>query len=213
MYTRRTRSPWIARSLAAVVILLVGVWFGGHSSWLPGPVRTVFVSQNGNDKLVDQVLGLIQRDYYRKVSRSQLINQGLAAAVASLNDPYSHYYNPTDYAQFQNQDNPHLSGIGIDIKPESRGLLVQDVFDGSPAAKAGLARGDLIVEVGSTSLANRSEAFSASLIKGRAGTKVTLTVLRGKQNGSFRCGEPTSSFRSPLGASSTTTAPSSATCS
>src|SRR6185437_9985780 len=44
--------------------------------------------------------------------------------------------------------------------------------------KAGLARGDVIVEVGSTSLANRSVDFSASLIKGRAGTKVTLTVLR-----------------------------------
>ena len=178
MYARRQRFPRWAMVLLGVVVLLVGVWFGGHPSWLPGPVRSAFVSQSGDDKLINQVLGLIESDYYRKVNRSDLVNKGLAAAVASLNDKYSHYYDPADYQSFQNQDNPHLSGIGIDIKVQPQGLLVQDVFQGSPAEKAGLARGDTIVEVGSTSLANRSADFSASLIKGRAGTKVTLTVLR-----------------------------------
>ncbi len=178
MYARRQRSSRWLRVVLGVVVLLVGVWFGGHPSWLPGPVRSVFVSQDGNDKLLNQVLGLIQNDYYRKVDRSDLINKGLQAAVASLDDPYSHYYDPSDYRDFQNQDNPHLSGIGIDIKPNPLGLLVQDVFQGSPAEKAGLSRGDVITQVGSTSLANRSEKFSAALIKGRAGTKVTLTVAR-----------------------------------
>ncbi len=180
MYTRRQRVPRLVLAVLGILVLLVGVWFGGHPSWLPGPIRSAFVSQNSDDKLVNQVLGLIQNDYYRKVPRSQLIDKGLQAAVASLGDPYSHYYDPSDYHSFQNQDNPHLSGIGIDIKVESQGLLVQDVFQDSPAAKAGLARGDVIVEVGSTSLANRSVDFSASLIKGRPGTKVTLTVERGK---------------------------------
>jgi carboxyl-terminal processing protease len=180
MHARRQRSPRVVRVLLAVIVLFIGVWFGGHPSWLPRPIRSAFVSQSDNDKLINQVLGLIQTDYYRKVNRSDLVNNGLQAAVASLNDKYSHYYDPADYQTFQNQDNPHLSGIGIDIKVEPQGLLVQDVFQGSPAEKAGLARGDIIVEVGSTSLANRSVDFSASLIKGRAGTKVTLTVLRGK---------------------------------
>jgi carboxyl-terminal processing protease len=167
--------------LLGVIVLLIGVWFGGHPSWLPGPIRSAFVSQTSNDKLINQVLGLIQSDYYRKVDRSDLVNKGLDAVVASLNDKYSHYYDPDDYRSFQNEDNPHLSGIGIDIKVQNQGLLVQDVFQGSPAEKAGLARGDVIVEVGSTSLANRSADYSASLIKGRAGTKVTLTVMRGSQ--------------------------------
>jgi carboxyl-terminal processing protease len=181
MYARRQRSPLFVRVLLGIIVLLIGVWFGGHPSWLPGPIRSAFVSQSTNDKLINQVLGLIQNDYYRKVDRSDLVNKGLQAVVASLNDKYSHYYDPADYHSFQNQDNPHLSGIGIDIKVQSQGLLVQDVFEGSPAAKAGLTRGDVITEVGSTSLANRSADFSASLIKGRAGTKVTLTVLRGRQ--------------------------------
>jgi carboxyl-terminal processing protease len=56
---------------------------------------------------------------------------------------------------------------------------VVDVFPGSPAARAGLTRADLIVQVGSTSLANRTPDFSSRLIQGRAGTPVMLTVVRG----------------------------------
>ncbi len=55
------------------------------------------------------------------------------------------------------------------------------MFPGSPAAKAGLARGDVIVAVGGTSLASRPATFGSRLIKGKAGTHVTLTVLRGTQ--------------------------------
>jgi carboxyl-terminal processing protease len=182
MFAERSRSPrrWLL-VIAGIVVLFVGVWFGGHPSWLPSPVRSVFVGDTSNTQLVDQVLNLLQHDYYRPINRSQLVNKGLAAAVASLNDQYSHYFDPSDYRSFEDQSNPHLSGIGIDVAPEPRGLNVVDVFAGSPAAKAGLKRGDLITHVGSTSLANRSAEFSSALIKGRAGTKVSLTVLSSAQ--------------------------------
>jgi carboxyl-terminal processing protease len=100
--------------------------------------------------------------------------------VASLHDPYSHYYDPGAYHDFLNQSNPHLSGIGIDVEVESQGLRVVDVFPGSPAARSGLSRGDVIVAVGSTSLANRPASFGSDLIKGKAGTRVNLTVIRGQ---------------------------------
>jgi carboxyl-terminal processing protease len=164
--------------LVAVVALLIGVIVGGHPSWLPDPIRTALTNQSPNDRIVDDVMGLLQQDYYRKINRSQLVDKGLAAAVASLNDPYSHYFDRSDYQAFESQDSPHLSGVGIDVQSEPKGLLVLDVFPGSPAARAGLGRGDLITHVGSTSLANRSQTFSASLIKGRAGTRVTMTITR-----------------------------------
>jgi carboxyl-terminal processing protease len=187
MFAPRSRSPRVAAlAVAALVVLAVGLWLGGHPSWLPGPLRSAFVSENSSDKLVDQVLGLITKDYYRKVNRSTLVNQGLTAAVASLDDPYSHYYDPSDYQSFQDETDPHLSGIGIDIEATSRGLLVQDVFAGSPAAKAGLVAGDLITHAGATSLVNRSSKFSSSLIKGRAGTSVVLTVQRGRHKRTVR---------------------------
>ena len=182
MHSRSSRRPRLVISvLAGVLVLMAGIWLGGHPGWLPSPLRSAFVDDSSSTPLVNQVLGMLQQDYYRPLNRSQLVNKGLAGMVASLDDPYSHYYDPTEYQGFLNQSDPHLSGIGVDVEAESRGLLVDDVFPGSPAAKAGLARGDVIVAVGATSLASRPATFGSQLIKGRAGTKVTMTILRGTQ--------------------------------
>jgi carboxyl-terminal processing protease len=181
MASRRSRRPRIiTRALVGVIVLLIGIWLGGHPGWMPSPVRNAFVNQ-GPDPLVNQVLNLLQRDYYRPLNRTDLVNHGLAGMVASLGDPYSHYYSPTDYESFLNVTNPHLSGIGVDVQGESRGLRVEEVFPGSPAARAGLERGDLIIAVGGTSLASRSPTFGSNLIKGKAGTPVTLTIERGSR--------------------------------
>jgi len=181
MASRRSRRPSLAVKLAiGLIVLLIGIWLGGHPGWLPSPVRNAFVDRN-DDPLVNQVLSMLERDYYRPLDRSQLVNKGLAGMVASLDDPYSHYYDPSSYQGFLNQSNPHLSGIGVDVLPQQQGLRVEDVFPGSPAAKAGIARGDLIVAVGSTSLASRA-SLGPTLIKGKAGTRVTLTVVSGTRH-------------------------------
>jgi carboxyl-terminal processing protease len=166
------------------VVLLVGIWLGGHPAWMPSGVRSTFVNES-NGALVNQVLDLLQRNYYRPLNRNSLANKGLGAIVASLNDPYSHYYDPTSYKAFMNDTNPHLSGIGIDVVVQPKGLQVVDVFPGSPAAKAGIRRADVIVAVGATSLANRRASFGSKLIQGKAGTRVALTVLRGDKKIKF----------------------------
>lgn len=180
MISRRSRRPRVLLPvLAGVILLVVGLWFGGHPSWLPSPLRSAFVDDNSSP-LVNRVMSLIEHDYYRPVSRNQLVNKGLEGMVASLGDPYSHYYDATDYESFLSQSNPHLSGIGVDVHLDSRGLRVLDVFPGSPAADAGLTRGDVIISVGQVSLANRRDSnFGSRLIKGKPGTHVTLTILRG----------------------------------
>jgi carboxyl-terminal processing protease len=181
MFATRSRNPTPVRAALAVLALLLlalGIWLGGHPGWLPSGLRSFFVDET-NGRLMQDALNLIKRDYYRPVNTTQLVDKGIASAVAGLNDPYSHYFNPTDYHTFLNQSNPHLSGIGVDVLPDPRGLRVVDVFPGSPAAGAGLQRGDVIVRVGPTSLANRSADFASSLIKGRAGTRVVLTVTTG----------------------------------
>jgi carboxyl-terminal processing protease len=165
-------------TLASLLLLAIGLWLGGHPSWMPSALRSAFVNDSGS-RLMQDVVSLLQRDYYRPVNPNQLINKGIAGAVASLDDPYSHYFDPGDYRTFLNQSNPHLSGIGVDVLPDAKGLRIVAVFPGSPAARAGLTRGTVIVRVGSRSLAGRSAEFSSSLIRGRAGTRVTLTVVNG----------------------------------
>jgi len=178
MVSRASRRPRIfVRVGLGLIVLLIGIWLGGHPSWLPSPIRGTFETNSGNP-LVNQVIGLLQKDYYRPLNRSQLVNKGLSGMVASLNDPYSHYYDPSDYQGFLNEDNPHLSGIGVDVQNETGGLRVVDVFPGSPAAQAGLTSGDLITAVGSTSLKGRSADFGSNLIRGKSGTRVGITILR-----------------------------------
>jgi carboxyl-terminal processing protease len=176
-YRRRERRRITPLVLGGVIMLLLGILWGGHPSALPAPLRSALVDQSGG-ALVNHVLDVLTRDYYRPLNRGALTNKGLGAIVASLNDPYSHYYDPSSYKAFMNETNPHLSGIGIDVSVVPRGLQVVDVFPGSPAARAGILAGDVIVKVGSVSLANRPATFGAKLIQGRAGTRVTLSVLR-----------------------------------
>ena len=177
MFSGRTSAQRILAYLAAgLLILVLGIWLGGHPSWLPPPIRNAFVENSGGP-LVNQAMDTITRDYYRPLSRNQLLNKGIAAMVSSLDDPYSHYYDPVAYRSFLNQDNPHLSGVGIDVVPDPAGLRIVDVFTHSPAARAGLQHGDVIVKVGSTSLSNRSADFASRLIRGPAGSHVVLTVV------------------------------------
>jgi carboxyl-terminal processing protease len=179
MPSGRSSAYRVAGYLAAgLVVLVVGIWLGGHPSWLPSSLRNAFVQDSGGP-LVNQATDIITHDYYRPLNRGRLLNKGISAMVTSLDDPYSHYYDPSAYRSFLNTSNPHLSGIGIDVVPDPKGLRVVDVFPRSPAARAGLAHGDLIVKVGPTSLTDRSADFASRLIRGPAGTHVTVTVMRG----------------------------------
>jgi carboxyl-terminal processing protease len=178
----RSRTPRnLALGLGVLVLLAVGLWFGGHPSWLPSPLRSAFVSESANQKLENQVYGLLTKDYYRPLNRTTLVNDGLAGAVASLNDPYSKYYDPVNYQAFQNAvtDPRDNGGIGVGIDGLHDGLVISEVYPGTPAAKAGLVAGDVIVRAGGFSLVGRSEAFAADHIRGPAGSQVSLVVRGG----------------------------------
>ena len=176
--TRTRLERFLLGILAGIVVLLAGIWLGGHPSDLPSPLRNAFVADR-DSLLVHEAMDLLTRDYYRPLKRDQLIDAGLAGAVQSLSDPYSHYYSPSSYDQFEKVTNPHVSGVGIDVFPEKRGLLVLEVFPGTPAAQAGLQAHDLILAVDGRPLAGHVQD-ATSLITGTAGTSVRLTYRRGR---------------------------------
>jgi carboxyl-terminal processing protease len=165
-------------ALALVVIaLLVGVWLGGHPSDLPAPLRGPFFVNRGL-VLVDQALNVLTTRYYRPLSRSNLVDQGLSGMVASLEDPYSRYLDPDAYRTRNEPANHDMGGIGINTAADPGGLRVVSVVPGSPAADAGLMPADLITKVGSTSLVDQADNLGTDLIKGPIGTPVQLTFLR-----------------------------------
>lgn len=178
----RRRFPRLPLALAgaagAIVLLLLGIYLGGHPSGLPGPVRDAFVGDD-DTQLMREALDTIDEIYYRKQNRDALVDRGLEGAVASLRDPFSHYFDPRTYKRFEQVTNPSFSGIGVTVRPERGGALeVESVIQGTPAARAGLRRGDRIVAVEGRPLAGRPSSESIALIKGELGTKVALTIAR-----------------------------------
>jgi carboxyl-terminal processing protease len=172
----RSRSPLVVvLAILIPVALVVGLWVGGHPNSLPGPLRDAFVDEN--DQTLNQGLDILQRDYYRKLGRGDLVNRSLSGAVRSLGDRFSHYFDPKAFAAFQRSTEGKFSGVGINVAPDKRGLRVLAVFPNSPAKRAGLGSGDVVVAVNGTTLAGRSTEFASGLIQGREGTKVTLTVV------------------------------------
>jgi carboxyl-terminal processing protease len=167
----------LALIVVGLVLLLFGTWLGGHATWLPSPFSSGVV-RDRQARLVNQVLDDIHSEYFRKVNATQLTNSGITAMIASLHDPFSHYFSPTEYKSLFSV--PHLNGIGVDVVPAKLGLRVVDVFNGYPAARAGLLPGDLIIKVGSTLLEGHSASFAQGLIRGPAGSHVVLTILAGK---------------------------------
>lgn len=98
--------------------------------------------------------------------------------TAALGDPYTSYMTAEEYESFLNSVNDSsVVGIGVTCQVTEEGLLIASVLDGSPAMEAGLAAGDLIVAADGQPLAGLGEA-ATTLIRGEAGTQVTLTVRR-----------------------------------
>jgi carboxyl-terminal processing protease len=177
MTTSRGPLKFVA-ALAAVVVLLLalvaaGIWWGGHPEDLPGFMQRTFVANRGT-RVVDEALARIHREYYRPVGEAQLSNASISGAVASLGDPFSHYLTPKELGEF---DHPgSFSGIGVEVNPNPKGLQIVQVFDSTPASRAGLKPEDLIVAVNGRSLAGLPEDDATSLVKGAPDTDVTLRV-------------------------------------
>ena len=167
------RQPFRAVLLLSLPLLLVGLWLGGHPEDLPGFARTLFVSDH-QSRVIEEAINRIARDYYRPVSKKRLADASVAGAVASLGDRFSHYLTPREYADF-NQP-PRFTGIGVQVDSNRSGLLIARVFDSSPAARAKLMAGDVIVAVNGRRLAGLSADAAAALIKGPPGTNVQLGV-------------------------------------
>lgn len=163
-----------------LLTLVVGIYLGGHPSTLPDPIRNAFV-EDGDGQIYDEAMDTLERDYYRKVDRADLLNHSLDQAVRSLDDRFSNYFAPRDFADFQQATEGRFEGVGMTVEPVDGGLRVITVYQGSPADKGGLKSGDVITQVDGHPIAGKSSEESTTRIKGPAGTEVKLTVRSGKQ--------------------------------
>ena len=174
----------LALALLTPLLVVGALWLGGHPEHLPGFLRNAFVADH-QTRVVDEAIRRVAHDYYRPVPAGRLSDASIAGLVASLGDRFSHYLTPQQFREFNSP--PHFAGIGVKVDPQRRGLLIARVFDSSPAARAGLKAGELIVGADGRRLEGLSPEASTALIKGPPGTDVTLKVeSAGKSHRSTR---------------------------
>jgi len=161
--------------LCGLGLLFGGIWLGGHPDELPTGLRDAFVDDQSalSNELVEQ----IEDSYYKKVDRSDLEQKSLKAIVKSLGDRFSNYFTPKEAKLFFQATSGQFDGVGMSVDEAKRGLLVVNVFEGSPAEKAGIHKDDIITKVNGKSIAGEAADIATAKIKGKPGTEVTLTVL------------------------------------
>ena len=177
---RRLPSLSLFLALSLPFVLALGIWLGGHPRWLLDPIANVLVGHEDR-RITNDALDIVQDKYYRKVPRGQLSDAAIAGAVANLKDPFSRYLSEKDFHGFQNDLDSVFEGIGTGISGDRRGLLILVVYPGSPAKKAGIRPGDIVIQAGGHKLAGLAPDAASNFIKGPVGTKVELRLLRGKR--------------------------------
>lgn len=165
----------VAAIVAAVALLLGGIWLGGHPEELPEPLRDALVDDDR--ALRAELQDAIESDFYRKVDDSQLEQGSLRGMVEGLDDRFSNYLTPQQTKEFEQSVQGRFEGVGMNVDRDRRGLRVLNVFDGSPAARGGIEKGDFITEVDGRSIAGLSADLATARIKGPAGSQVTLEVV------------------------------------
>lgn len=173
----------VAFAAALVAFLAAGLYLGGHPGDLPEPLRDVFVAETGG--LAAEAAEAIEDNYYRAVGGHELSNASLQGMVRQLRrsneeDRYSEYFSPEALESFNQEIEGRFSGIGVTIDPVKAGVEVVKVFHRSPAEKAGLEAGDLIVAVEGDPIAGKDTEEVSREVRGPEGTQVTLGVRDGR---------------------------------
>jgi len=162
--------------LATLAVLGVGMYLGGHPALLPGPLREVLVSESPSERTRRELLDTIEDSYYRPVDVERLRGESLKAIVGGLGDRFSNYLPPREAKVFADSVSGQFEGVGMSVQPDKKGLLVAEVFEGSPAERVGVRPQDVISEVDGKSIAGQATEVATAKIKGPPGTSVRLTV-------------------------------------
>lgn len=167
---------------------------------LPGGTSRISDSPK---EVIDQTWQIVFRDYldingkykpeqWRSLRRDVLAKsygspkeayEAIRGMLGSLNDPYTRFLDPREFKEMQIDTSGELSGVGIQLSldKETKNLVVVSPIDGSPASRAGVQPKDVIVAIDGKSTKGMSTEDAVKLIRGQAGTTVTLTLKRKAQ--------------------------------
>ncbi len=156
--------------ILGTIVLLAGLCGTGSSSQARDTDHYQALKQ------FSQVLDLIEKNYVQEVNRTDLIHGAIQGMLNSI-DPHSAYIDLEKFRMMQEEFQGEFGGIGIQIGVRDKRLTVIAPIEDTPADKAGLRAGDIILEINGVSALDASLEDAVSKIRGPKGEAVELTIL------------------------------------
>jgi len=169
------------RSLLLVVFVLavfgfLGMLFAQKIS--PAAMPSSDSDVRDSFKQFTQVFEAVEENYAEPVSADKAIYNGAIPGMLHSLDPHSNFFDPKSYSLLREEQRGKYYGVGMTVGPRNNKVIVIAPFVGTPAYRAGIRPGDIIVAVDGKPTDNMSTSDVADLLKGPKGTTVRITMLR-----------------------------------
>jgi len=125
-----------------------------------------------------EVYSIVEQNYAEPVSPDKAIYNGAIPGMLHVLDPHSNFFDPKAYALLREDQRGKYYGVGMTVGPRNNKVIVIAPFVGTPAYRAGIRPGDVIVAVDGKPTDNMSTSDVADLLKGPKGTTVHITIMR-----------------------------------
>lgn len=179
--------------LAAVLVFSTGCTLAGallQSGSAKGSDtgETVTISKEEYERLqkyaeMEYMLSVAEAIFYGDVDEQAMIENANRGFLYGLDDPYSFYYSPEDYAQLWEDDKGEYAGIGIQITTNyyTNICTVSRIFKDTPAQAAGIHKNDILIQVEDIDVNASTISQAVDIMRGKAGEEVQIKVLRGEE--------------------------------
>lgn len=148
---------------------------------------TSYANQNDVYEKLDtfaQVLDKIRTSYVEEITETEVIESAIDGMLTSL-DPHSGYLNKDDFRDLTQQTKGEFGGLGIEVTMERGVVKVVAPIEDTPAYKAGIESGDLIIKIDDEDVQGLNLTDAVDKMRGKPGTKIKLYVYRENENRSF----------------------------
>ena len=160
------------------------VLLGGAIGVFLATGQGVFADRNGEGTLpledlrtFTEVFAKIKNDFVEPVEDKALLENAIRGMLAGL-DPHSAYLVPTDYLELQEGTSGEFGGLGIEVGMEDGFVKVIAPIDDTPAQRAGVEAGDLVIRLDDTPVKGMSLQDAVKVMRGEPGTDIVLTIVR-----------------------------------
>ncbi len=124
-----------------------------------------------------EVFGRIKSDYVEPVDDKKLLQDAIQGMLSGL-DPHSAYLNPEAYKEIRIGTEGEFGGLGIEVTMEDGFVKVVTPIDDTPAKRAGIEAGDVIIRLDDTPVKGLALGEAVKMMRGQPGSKIVLTIVR-----------------------------------